>query len=298
MDLGGTNTRFGAVKGDGSILARHRIKTPDTSNVLEFMNVLAGGYYAVAQLASASVEAIAAAIPATVGRDTKRLSKLPNLPVLEGVDFKAELAKRLNAEVTLENDATAATIGEHWMGASRGVDTVIGVTLGTGIGGGIYINGLPYQGKDGSAGEIGHICVEPNGRQCGCGSRGCVEQYSSGTAIVRTARQLGLTVETTKDVFELAQAGNSVAVEAFSEAGRYLGIVLAGLINTLNPDMIVVGGGVAAGWDKFIDPLNEEVRKRAYPEPTKRANIVRAELGDDAGVLGAAKVAFDSIMPF
>ena len=298
MDLGGTNTRFGAVRWNGEIIARHRIPTPKTTSGSEFINALAAGYYATAQMASARVEAIAAAIPATVGAKTKRLSKLPNLPVLEGVDLKSELSKRLNAEVVLENDATAATIGEHWLGVSQGKDSVIGVTLGTGIGGGIFINGLPYRGKDGSAGEIGHICVEPKGYVCGCGSRGCVEQYSSGTAIVRAAHSMGLNVESSTDVFELAIKGSQNAVKVFSEAGRYLGIVLAGLINTFNPDMIVIGGGVAAGWEMFIGSLRNEVQQRAYSEPAERANIVRAELGDDAGVLGAAKVAFDNVMPF
>lgn len=298
MDLGGTNTRFGAVRWNGEIIARHRIPTPEAVSAVEFVNALAAGYYATAQIAGVTVEAIAAAIPATVGMNTKTLAKLPNLPILEGVDLKSELSKRLNVEVVLENDATAATIGEHWLGVSQGKDSVIGVTLGTGIGGGIFINGLPYRGKDGSAGEIGHICVEPDGHSCGCGSRGCIEQYSSGTAIVRAAIAVGLDISNPKDVFDLAIRGEEKAIAVFSEVGRYLGIVLAGLINTLNPDMIVIGGGVAAGWDMFIDPLHEEVRQRAYREPAERANIVRAELGDDAGVLGAAKVAFDNVMPF
>ena len=298
MDLGGTNARFGAVLRNGEIVTRHRIKTPKTDSVDEFMDAVAGGYHAVARMAAAEINKVAAAIPATVGERTKFLSKLPNLPVLEGVDFTSELARRVDATVTLENDATAATTGEHWLGASMGVETVVGVTLGTGIGGGIFVNGSLFRGKDGSAGEIGHICVEPLGHQCGCGSNGCVERYASGTAILQMAISEGLNVTAAIDVYNMALAGDRSAIRIFDEAGKYLGIVLAGIINFLNPDMIVIGGGVSASWELLIGPIQSEIRKRAYPEPAKRAKVVRAKLGDDAGILGAAKAAFDQAMPY
>jgi len=170
------------------------------------------------------------------------------------------------------------------------------------------LGGKVLRGVDGTAGEIGHICVEPNGAECGCGSRGCLEQYSSATAVVRLARELGEkfprsdlmgnTTITSSEIYNSAKAGDKLALEVFRTQGFYLGIALAGLINVLNPEIIVVGGGAAAAWDFFIPHTLVQIRKRAYPEPAKRAKIIPARLGDDAGVLGAARLAFDRISGF
>ena len=220
------------------------------------------------------------------------LTKLPNLPSLNGMNLKAALTDRFSLPVTLENGATAAAIGENWLGASKGVDDSILITLGTGVGGGVIINGEPHRGKDGTADEIGHICVEPDGHPCGCGSHGCVKQYACATAIVRMAKESGLEITTSLEVYESAQRGDEIARSVFQKMGRYLGITLAGLVNTLNPEMIVLGGGVAAGMDAFIEPLKAEILARAFREPAERAKIVRSELGDNAGFLGAARSAF------
>jgi glucokinase len=156
---------------------------------------------------------------------------------------------------------------------------------------------------DGTAGEIGHICVEPLGEPCGCGSRGCVEQYSSATAIVRLTRELenlypksvllNKSRLTSLDVFDAGKQGDELALEIFRKMGFYLGIALADLVNVLNPEIIVIGGGASAGWDLFIGHVQDQITKRAFDEPAKRAKLVRAQLGDDAGILGAAKLAFD-----
>jgi glucokinase len=226
----------------------------------------------------------------------------PNVPSINGFRMGAALEHELNLPVLLENDANAAAIGESWLGASRTVKNSILVTLGTGVGGGIIIDGNVLRGVDGTAAEIGHICVEPFGAPCGCGSRGCVEQYASATAIVRLTQENAARYPksdlpnkrrlTSADVYEAGKMGDELALEVFRQLGFYLGLALAGLVNVLNPEMIVIGGGAAAGWDLFIGHLKETVRERAYPEPTERARVERALCGDDAGILGAARLAF------
>jgi len=285
--------RVAAVGEDGTLHSRARAETPKGalgSNVVDLIVQLAEDCRA--ELTNRSdVLAVAAAVPAIIDAETGVLIKLPNLRCLEGVNLRDELSRRLGVEAFLENDATAAAIGENWLGASRGLDDSICVTLGTGVGGGLIINGLPFRGKDGTAGEVGHICVEPEGVQCGCGGRGCLEQYASATAVTRMAREDGLMFDTAIDVCDAAAAGNDIASGVFRRMGSCLGIGLAGLINVLNPEMIVIGGGVAAAWDHFIDIVRKEVMTRSFREPAERVKIVRAELGDDAGILGAARSA-------
>jgi glucokinase len=230
-------------------------------------------------------------LPANVTADGV-LCHLPNIPTLEGCDFGRKLYDRLGIPVVLENDATAAAIGEAWLGVSKGVKNSILVTLGTGVGGGIISNGEPLRGPDGGAGKIGHICVEPDGHPCGCGSHGCIEQYASATALARMSYEAGLPYKNSYELFEAFEKGDQAATTIFEQMGRYLGITLAGLINTFNPDMIIIGGGVAAGWDAFIKPLSKEIKYRAFCEPAERAKIVRSEHGDNAGILGAAHSAF------
>ena len=291
LDLGGTNARFAAVRSDGEILTRRRVPTMKNGTAGQILDLLVKMFGEISE--GVGAVAIAAAIPALINAESGVLAKLPNLPALEGINLSEVLKERTGLDTFIENDATAATIGEHWLGASKGFDNVIGITLGTGIGGGLIFNGKPFRGKDGSAGEIGHICVEPNGVQCGCGSRGCVEQYSSGTAIARMAREAGLDVETSLEVFDLGKIGEKKALDVFASMGSYLGIAIGGLVNLLNPDIIVICGGVTAGWDLFFDSVRDEVKKRAYRDPAERAKIVRGSLGDDAGILGVSRVAFD-----
>ena len=291
LDLGGTNARFAAVRPDGEILARIRVPTMKNGTAGQILDLLVKKFGEISE--GVGAVAIAAAIPALISAESGVLAKLPNLPSLEGINLSEVLKERTGLDTFIENDATAATIGEHWLGASKGFDNVIGITLGTGIGGGLIFNGKPFRGKDGSAGEIGHICVEPNGVQCGCGSRGCVEQYSSGTAIARMAREAGLDVETSLEVFDLGKIGEKKALDVFASMGRYLGIAIGGLVNLLNPDIIVICGGVTVGWDLFFDSVRDEVKKRAYRDPAERAKIVRGSLGDDAGILGVSRVAFE-----
>jgi len=295
-----------AVGAGGEVVARSKSATPRSDDPRDIVEAI---------IASArdchdpgapeyDIQAIGIAIPAMSIGAGGIVNKAANLPSLDGFALAPAVAEKLGVPAVLENDANAAAIGENWIGASRGIQNSICVTLGTGVGGGIILNGSTLRGPDWSAGEIGHICVEPLGPPCGCGSNGCVEQYSSATAIVRMAREImgnypaselhGKFELSAFDVYEAGKSGDELAGEVFRLMGQYLGIALAGLINVLNPEVIVIGGGVAAGWDLFIGHVRDEIEKRAYCEPAKRAKLVRALLGDDAGILGAARVAFGS----
>jgi glucokinase len=298
VDLGGTNIRVAAVSSEGEVL--HLVKRPtltavEPSDLVQCLVTMAAECEAAGRERSRSA-AIGVGVPANVAPEGP-LKHLPNIPTLEGFDLRGELWKALDRRVVLENDATAACIGEAWCGASKGVDNSILVTLGTGVGGGVIVNGLPLRGIDGGAGKIGHICVDPDGHPCGCGSHGCIEQYASAPALVRMATECDLKVESSLELYQAFQRGDTKAVSVFERMGRYLGITLAGLINTLNPEMIVIGGGVAAGLDAFLGPLEKEIQYRAFKEPAMRARIVRSALGDNAGILGAAKSALDALAP-
>lgn len=295
VDLGGTNLRMAAVAHDGGILHLTRRPTPKSVSPVELI-ALTG------EMADECIErigpttallGIAFAAPAPAAKNSDGvLTQLPNLPTLNGMNLKAALRDRFLFPVIVENDANAAAIGEHWLGASRHTGTSIIVTLGTGVGGGIIIDGEPYRGVDGTAGEIGHICVIPDGHPCGCGGRGCVEQYASATAMVRMARENGLDVSSSRDLYDAFSSGDERAAIVFRQMGSYLGIVLAGLVNTLNPDMIVIAGGASGAWDAFIEPLRTEIHLRAFHAPSTRVKIARTQLGDNAGILGSARSAF------
>lgn len=303
-DLGGTNFRMAAVCEDGELLSRVKYPTPRSESSETLTKAMTdAARECLSNCDGVDAVAISVAVPATVNVETGTIIKGPNLPELDDSQLALELGKNLRLRGLLENDANAAAVGENWLGASRGVSTSVMVTLGTGVGGGIIIGGNVLDGIDGTAGEIGHICVEPNGVKCGCGSFGCVEQYSSASAIVRMAEEniskevisgIGKDRITSKDIYDMAKEGNDAALEVFNHQGFYLGIVLAGLINTLNPEVIVIGGGAAAGWDLFIPQTQEQIRIRAYRTAAERAKLVRAVLGDDAGILGAARLGFDS----
>jgi glucokinase len=305
-DLGGTNMRMAAIADDGSVLYRTRRDTPKSDRADEIVHTMveSASECRDAVREHGEVRAIAAAVPATVSFDKGILLKAPNVPCLDGFRMEAALANELNIRALIENDANAAAYGENWLGASKGYQTSIMVTLGTGVGGGIIIDGKVLRGIDGTAAEVGHICVEPFGAPCGCGSRGCVEQYSSATAVVRLAHLLENQYPksilkdksrlSSADVYAAGKENDDLALEVFRQVGFYLGIALADLVNVLNPEVIVIGGGASAGWDLFINHVDDQIRGRAFREPAQRARLVRAELGDDAGILGAARLAFES----
>jgi glucokinase len=250
-------------------------------------------------------------VPGIIDMKTGMLRESPNLPGWSDYPVREEIERRLDSRVVLENDANAAALGEFWLGAGRDVSDLCMLTLGTGVGGGIILDGKVWHGMTGMAGELGHINVEREGPPCPCGSRGCVEQYASATAIKRMALEkigerrapeLAKVMErdkeiTAKHVFQLAASGDPAATEIFRAVGDALGTIVADLVNALNLPMYVVGGGVSAGWDAFSPRMFEIIRKRSFvyeataPDINKPGTIVtRAQLGGDAGILGAARL--------
>jgi glucokinase len=195
--------------------------------------------------------------------------------------------------VVAVNDANAAAFGERLFGVGRQYRTFIMITIGTGIGGGIVLDGKLWTGVDGFAGEFGHLTVIPDGRGCPCGNKGCVEQYSSATAIMAIARESGILCSSVENLAVMSAEGDTQVTALFNEAGLHLGSAAASVINLLNPEAIIIGGGVAASFSLMHDSMRKEIDERSYRPSAKRLKILTGELGDDAGLLGAAAVAFD-----
>jgi glucokinase len=228
-------------------------------------------------------------VPGFIQLDTGVIVGAANLPQFDGYPVRDELTRRLGTPVILENDANAAALGEKWIGAGQGVDDLVLLTLGTGIGGGIIIGGRILHGHVGMAGELGHITVSPNGYPCGCGNSGCVEKYASATAISVMARMIGLGPNlAAKDVYQLALDGNEKAKTVFRSMGEALGIVIAGLINIFNFPLYLLSGGPLPAWDFFAPAMIAEVSRRSFTYRNSPTKIERAVLGNEAGLYGAA----------
>jgi glucokinase len=305
-DLGGTHLRVGTVDRTGKICCRQIQPTPQAEKPNEIVRALIDAVHECARKTEAQggvLSAVSVVVPGTVNVADGVVVKAPNVPCLDGFRLAAALESELEWPVILENDANAAAIGEMWRGAGQGYRTLICVTLGTGVGGGIILDGKLWRGADGSAGEIGHIGVDPfAGVACTCGSRGCLEVYASATAIVRMTREArprypNSILHNTEDltsakIYQAGREGDELAIEVFRRMGVYLGIGLASLINVLNPEIVVIGGGLSNGWELFEKHMHQQVIERAFPIPARRVKIVRAQCGDDAGLLGAARLAF------
>src|SRR4051812_22172111 len=280
VDLGGTNLRVAAVDESGKLLekgtsgteggkGRDQVINDMTTVILE----LAVKFQSAGKLAGIGV-----GVPGIIDMRTGMLRESPNLPGWHDYPVRKEIEKRLNAPVILENDANAAALGESWLGAARDHESMCMLTLGTGVGGGVVLEGDVWRGMTGMAGELGHITVDPNGPPCGCGSRGCVEQYASATAITRMAKEAiangsapeleraahGNVEFSAKSVHQMAVQGDEPARAIFRKVGWALGIVIADLANIFNASMYVIGGGVSSSWDAFAPALLDELRNRSF----------------------------------
>ena len=308
-DLGGTHLRVALVDSAGHIHFRLKQSTPQEETPDGILCSLVSAVrecevHAKGIKDDKRISAVSVVVPGTVNVNNGIVVKAPNLPSLDGFHLNEQVSSQLGYRSVLENDANAAAVGEMWMGAGRGHSAIVCVTLGTGVGGGIILSGKLWRGADGAAAEIGHMCVDPfGGVACGCGSRGCLEVYASATAIVRMTREasprhpnstLDINKLTSEAIFCAGKRHDELALEVFKRMGVYLGIGIANLINILNPEMIVIGGGVANGWELFDKSMRQQVAERAFPLLAARVQIVRAECGDDAGLLGAARLGFES----
>jgi glucokinase len=299
-DLGGTHLRAATVDQKGRIHSRFKQNTPQVTDASAIVDAIVAAVHEFQK--QGEISAVSLVVPGTVKVEEGAVVTAPNLPCLDGFRLAAALTEQLHLPAFLENDANAAAVGEMWRGAAVGCKTIICVTLGTGVGGGIILDGKLWRGVDGAAAEIGHMCVDPfGGVACTCGSRGCLEVFASATAIVRMTREAsprypdsilqGRDDRTAAMIFEAGKQGDELALEIFRRMGVYLGIGLANLINILNPEMIVLGGGVVNGWDLFEKHMHQQVEERAFPLLAARVKIERAKCGDDAGLLGAARLA-------
>jgi len=300
VDLGGTHLRVALIDDGGRIFKQLKQETPKGDSALCIVNALVN---AAQQWDSDELPVVATSImvPGAVDCEKAVVLQAPNLPSLVNFELKAELEQRLGWPVFLENDANAAAVGEMWMGAARCCRDVISVTLGTGVGGGVILDGKLWRGSHGSAGEIGHTTVDPfSGLKCKCGNTGCLELFASATAIVRMTREnLAMFPEsplkseelTAAKVYEAGRNGDELALAVFRRFGMYLGIGLANLINLIDPQIIVISGGAVNGWDLFAPEMYRQVEERAFRTTAQQVKIARAECGDNAGLLGAARLA-------
>ncbi len=314
VDLGGTNISVGVLPidgGDGEVLA---LKNEPTESER-------GAKYVVDKIVLLIEEARAEVVakhggtrsdfagigigaPGPLNRATGTVIQSPNLG-WRNFPLRDLIANAVNLPAVLDNDANCATYGEWWLGAGRNVDTLIGLTLGTGIGGGIVLNGEIFHGVSDAAGEIGHMTIEANGRKCPCGNYGCLEAYASGPAIARRAIEgleagtesiltdlVGDKLEdiTAATVYEAVINGDQYANEVMRETAKFLGAGVANVINIFNPEMIVISGGVTKAGDHLFVPLRSEVRRRAFKSALDACQITAAQLPGTAGVIGAAGV--------
>ncbi len=306
VDIGGTNLRVGMVPfagGAPEVVVRERTR-PERGPEQVAARVGRMLRDAVGEAGKGAVAGIGVGCPGPLDRKAGVVLETPNLG-WRNVALRDLIAEATGLPVALDNDANCAAYGEWWQGAGRGAERLVGLTLGTGIGGGIVIGGEIYHGASGAAGEVGHMSVDYGGRPCACGSRGCVEAYASGPGIAAradeglaagadsrlaaTARN-GRGAVTARSVCEAAAGGDAYAARILRETAGILAVAVANLINLLNPDAIVVAGGVAAAGDHLFGPLVDEVSRRTFPSAAGVCRIVPAQLPDTAGVIGAAGV--------
>lgn len=316
VDLGGTKIFAGALSEDGK--SQHGMRSIPTSAELgaegvaeRIVGLIEGVILDTISKTGAQRDdfiGIGVGAPGPLDRDEGVVIVAPNLG-WKNYPLRDRIFSRLGIHTTLDNDANCATVGEWWQGAARGGNTVIGVTIGTGIGGGVIIDGKLFHGASDVAGEIGHTTIDLNGRHCKCGNYGCLEAYASGPAIAVRAREVLVREETAsllpslvdgkleditaETVYQAASQGDAVANEIVRDTARYLGVGIANLLNILNADVVVVAGGVTRAGEALFVPLRAEVRRRAFRPAVDATRIVPGELPGTAGVVGAVRTFLD-----
>lgn len=292
IDLGGTNIAAGVVDDDNKILAKWNVPTAlpkSADGIADDMVLLIGFVCEKAGISVADIEKIGVGTPGAVNADGV-VENDANLG-FKNTPLRDLLAARTGKIVTVGNDANCAALGEQVAGAGKGTSDFIAVTLGTGVGGGIVIGGKLLTGVNGAAGEIGHMVIDMGGKTCNCGNKGCFEQYASATALIKDAAEAGIMVSGARDVFELAHQGNQKALAVIDNYVEYLAIGITNLVDIFQPEMICIGGGVAAQGDFILNPLREKVEKLRYTKYSdKQTEICAAILGNDAGIIGAANL--------
>lgn len=314
IDIGGTNLVSGCVREDGNALLglASEPTRPEEGADAVLRRLVDLAHFSMEE--TARLEPTAQFVGAGVGApgplDTRRGVVLltPNLG-WRNMPLRQRMAAALNLPTALDNDANCAVLGEWWRGAARGARHAIGITVGTGIGGGLILDGKLYHGASDCAGEVGHVTIDAHGRRCKCGNYGCLEAYASGPAIASRAVEAitagatstlpdyvegDLNQLTAQTVYEAAQDGDALALEVVRDTAQFLGTGLAGLVNSFNPEVVVVCGGVTLAGERLFEPLRQEIVRRAFRPAVDACRIVAGELVGTAGVYGAARVFLDS----
>ena len=309
VDLGGTNIVAGAMPEDGSrqIAMRSQPTMAELGaevvahRIVQMVEDVISVTTAEAGAARSDVIGIGIGAPGPLDRERGIVIVAPNLG-WRNFPLRDRLTEHTGLPATLDNDANCATLGEWWQGAAKGAHNVVGMTIGTGIGGGLILDGKLYHGASDVAGEIGHTTIDSTGRRCKCGNYGCLEAYTSGPNIAERAREQ-LTGDTpsmlpqmvngrleditAQTVYDAAKRGDALALEVVRETARFLGTGVANLLNIFNPDVVVISGGVTQAGDALFEPLRAEVRRRAFRPAVEACRIVPGSLPGTAGVVGA-----------
>lgn len=295
IDVGGTKVAAAVVGADGAVLARHEVPTPATGAAGEvFAAVCAAADGALAAGGGTALAGVGLASAGPIDPVAGTVSPL-NIASWRGFPLRDRLAAHFGLPVRLFGDGIAMVIAEHWLGAARGRDNVLGMVVSTGVGGGLVLGGRVVFGATGNAGHIGHAWADPAGPPCACGARGCLEAIASGTSLARWYAEQHAAAEapvsmTAAEIAAAARAGDALALAAFERAGTALGSAIAGAVALLDLDMVVIGGGVGRAFDLLAGPLNTAFDAHTGLDFTRARRVVTAELGADTGVLGAAAV--------
>ena len=297
VDIGGTSIKTARINPDGTIESRVSVATESAGGR---ERVLANLLEAIDQVMAPEVIGIGVGSPGQVDPVSGEVNWVENIPCLNGSSISAPIRSRFGLPVRVDNDATNAARGEYLFGSGKAAKMLLGVTLGTGVGGGIIQAGHVLRGVSNYAGEIGHMTYIPDGMACSCGKRGCLEAYASATALIRGARSiqkrrissrlLDIPSEEldARRICDLARAGDEVCSQLVEESGKALGVVLGGVINLLNPDCIVIGGGVAAAGEILLDPIRLFASRHALPISFAACRIELGRNANESGLLGAA----------
>ncbi len=295
FDLGGTQVKYGLLDEGHALVFRDKKPTPP--GIKDMLKLFAEIWEELKKQEKTKIIAVGFGIPGIFSLREQKIIQSPNVPALDGFDLRPALGRFIDIPFWLDNDANMAAYGEFKAGAGRGVQNLIHLTLGTGVGSGIIIDGELLHGMCGFAAEMGHLVVNPEGERCNCGSRGCLETEAAAGPIIRNYRKLAETRQplTAEEIAEKARRGDASARRAYEMAGTYLGIALGSAINLLNPEKILLGGGIMESGDLLLPRAIEEARFRSYKASFACSSIEKASLGNDAGLIGAASWAMEQL---
>ena len=291
IDLGATRIKMALVDRSGRVSHRREIDTPFNAKRSQIIDSLVDNIAYILKTSSTNkkdVAGIGIGVPGPVDSKKGIVRYFPNIKGWNNVPLKAILERRLGLKVVLDNDVNAMTLAEHKFGAGRGAVNLICITLGTGVGGGIIIDGRLYRGSTMCAGEIGHIPINEKGPRCNCRGIACLERYVGNRYVLGRARKILGKAITLERIDGLAKEGNKKALGIWQDVGSKLGVALTGTVNLLNPDMIIVGGGVSKAGELILTPMRKTIKARAMKDQAKHVKIVRARLGGNAGIIGAS----------